>query len=192
METYGINFREIKDAQDFLTAINILKSEFELLVEKSKKNIETNNMVISEMDKAESMALSISRAFETHNQIIEKIDKTIRDVDQLPLEFKRQSKEALSSIDLQLIKEKIEMLLKEELLRLDNSVSLLARINDTFAKSLDYNYKTVREINEKTNEDLIEFKKAAKSMANRSILHFVYGFGFCSVLSIVLYFSVLK
>lgn len=192
METYGINFREIKDAQDFLTAINILKSEFELLVEKSIKNIETNNMVISEMDKAESMALSISRTHEKHMEIIGKMDKIIQDVDNLPEQFKKQSREALSSINMDPINQQIERLLKEELLRLNNSTNLFEKINNEFGRSLNRSYDNVKAINRRTEEYLVDFKAAATSMANRSILHFVYGFGFCSILSIGGYFLFLN
>jgi hypothetical protein len=135
------------------------------------------------MDKAESMALSISQSHKKHNDIIIKMDKIIQDVDQLP----RQTIEALSSIDLQVIEKRIEFLLKNELIELNNGISRFEQINKKFGDALESSYKNIRYIN-----DLAKFREAAQKVLNkaekRSLLHFIYGFGFATFFLISFYF----
>lgn len=192
MDTYGINFREIKDAQDFLAALNIIKSEFEMLVETSAKNTSTNSLLLAELDKAGALVLSISQAHKKHNDIVIKMDRVIQDINQLPSQFTTQTKEALSSIDLRGIQERIEFLLKSELLELDNGISKFQQINKKFADALESNYKNIRYVNEMTNNDLAKFRESAQKVLNkaekRSLLHFIYGFGFATFFLISIYF----
>ncbi|MGD9554418.1 MAG: hypothetical protein AB7V28_08525 [Arcobacteraceae bacterium] len=192
MDTYGINFREIKDAQDFLAALNIIKSEFEMLVETSAKNTSTNTLLLAEMDKASALTLSISQSHKKQNDIIIKMDKIIQDVDQLPIQFKMQTKEALSSIDLQVIEKRIEFLLKNDLIELDNGISKFQKINKKFAYALESNYENIRYVNEMTNNDLAKFREATQKVLNKvenkSLLHFIYGFGFATFFLISFYF----
>jgi transcriptional regulator of heat shock response len=176
------NLRKLVERLDELATI------IEAANDKTLKNIEMNNLVVAEMDKAESMALSISQSHKKHNDIIIKMDKIIQDVDQLP----RQTIEALSSIDLQVIEKRIEFLLKNELIELNNGISRFEQINKKFGDALESSYKNIRYINEMTNNDLAKFREAAQKVLNkaekRSLLHFIYGFGFATFFLISFYF----
>lgn len=180
------NLRKLVERLDELATI------IEAANDKTLKNIEMNNLVVAEMDKAESMALSISQSHKKHNDIIIKMDKIIQDVDQLPSHFKMQTIEALSSIDLQVIEKRIEFLLKNELIELNNGISRFEQINKKFGDALESSYKNIRYINEMTNNDLAKFREATQKVLNKvenkSLLHFIYGFGFATFFLISFYF----